>query len=35
MFRVDQRIESDQFETWQVLAVAGHKEGSYDMGSSL
>lgn len=32
MFRVDQRIESDQFETWQVLAVAGHKEGSYDMG---
>lgn len=29
MFRLDQRIESVQFKTWQVL-----KDGSYDMGSS-
>jgi hypothetical protein len=29
MFLLDQRIESVQFKTWQVL-----KDGSYDMGSS-
>lgn len=28
MFRLDQRIESVQFKTWQVLM-----DGSYDMGS--